>query len=139
LSKFGLFAFIFACLAPWAGVMRDQAGGKWLPADPTISMPVLMAFEILGTALFVLAILMGAVAAVQVALRWSELRGIALALGGLVLAAAGMLGSNIGGSFQGFSGGAGTYDWRLTLVVGVAAIICEIVLALVRPRQAEAA
>jgi len=144
LSKMAIVSLLAACAAPWAGVIGDQAGGSWLPADPTISLPVLLGLEILRYLLYIAAIALGGIAVVQVGLRSRELRGAALAAGGIVLALGGMLGATLGtytpgrpGEFlSGLGGGAGEYDWLLTLVIFLAVILIEVALSLVaRPER----
>lgn len=136
ISRLAILALLAACAAPWAQVARDQAGGPWATADPTKLYPLLWGLEILGLVLFLAAIAVGAISAVQVCLRRAELRGVALAIGGVLLGLGGMMGESLSGSLRPpvrdiltqMGGGAGVYNPQTTLIVAVAVIVLEIVL-----------
>jgi hypothetical protein len=146
LSKFAVIAVVGGALAPWLQVLRDGAGGKWVPADPTISYLVLTAFDSLSQVLFVAAIALGLVALAQVAVRGKELKGAALALGGLVLGAAGMLSTvfadqtppGLRDAVEAIGGGSGAYKPITTVIIVAAVILIEVLLSMAGGGQPEA-
>ena len=138
LSRFAVVSLVAAAIAPSLQVLRDSAGGKWLPADPAQSFIIGMALDYGAMLLALLGIVLGLLAIAQVALRSWDLRGAALAAGGFVLAAAGVLGSMYSSLFGGrvgevlekTTGEGGHYDWRVTAVVVVAVVVIEVALVL---------
>jgi hypothetical protein len=140
LSKLAVFALLAAAIAPSMQVLRDAAGGRWIPADPAQSRIALTVLDSGAVLLFIAAIIAGLIALAQVIGR-PELRGGALAVGALILAVAGMcsgvLGITLGGSLGELlpmmGGGGGVYFWGATAVVAGAAIVAEIVIAAASP------
>jgi hypothetical protein len=147
LSKLAVIALLAGALAPSLQVLRDSAGGRWVPADPSVSYLVLTAFDMLSQLLFVAAIALGLVALAQVAVRASELRGAALGLGGLVLGAAGMLSTvfadrtpvKLRDMVEAMGGGAGVYKPITTVIIVAAVILIEILLSMTGGGQPEVA
>lgn len=136
LSRLAVLALIAASIAPSMQVQRDLAGGRYfgtLAKNPMF----LMGLDVGANVLFAIAIIAGIVALAQV-IRRSDLRGGALAVGGLVLALGGMASSTYGSSLEGragellraMGGGSETYVWRTTVIVLGAAVLSEIVLIL---------
>ena len=147
LSRFAVIALLAACAAPWMQVLRDGAGGKWAPSDPAVLFAILTGFDVLGLAFFVIAILLGAVALMQVLVNRSTLRGWALALGGLMLGLGGMMSERLEAMLRGtpaadvvagMAGGAGIYNWVLTAVIVVEVVVIEIMLGIGGRGPAEA-
>src|SRR5574340_1620058 len=136
LSRFALIALIGGAAAPWFQVLRDSAGGRFVPADPSMSYIFLTVFDALGLLLPVLAVALGLVALAQVATRSKVLRGAGLALGGLVMGAAGLLcsvfpdliPSGARDFVEAMGGSTGTYQPVTTIIVVAAAIVIELVL-----------
>jgi len=147
LSKIAVFALIAAAIAPSMQVLRDSAGGHWVSADPAKSYLVLTILDSGATVLLLAAIVAGLIALAQVVVRSGELRGAALAVGGLILGVGGMLGSMYGNAMSGaagevlsaMGGGGGIYVWQTTAVMAGAAIVAEIVVSLVTAPAASAA
>ncbi len=147
LSKLAVIALLAGALAPSLQVLRDSAGGRWVPADPSVSYLVLTAFDMLSQLLFVAAIALGLVALAQVAVRAKELRGAALGLGGLVLGAAGMMSTvfasqtplKLRDAVEAIGGGSGVYKPITTVIVVAAVILIEIMLSMTGGGQPEAA
>lgn len=141
LSRLAVFALLAAAVAPLLQVLRDMAGGPLLARFAGRSYLFLMGLDTGATVLFAAAIIASIVALAQV-LRRSDLRGGALAVGGLLLAVAGMaagtyavfMPGNAGALLRAFGGGGDSYVWETTVIVLATAVVCEIVLAFVRPR-----
>jgi len=146
LSKIAVFALIAGAIAPSLQVLRDSAGGHWLSADPAKSYLVLTILDSGATVLLLAAIVAGLVALAQVISR-PNLRGGALAVGGLILGVGGMAGSMYGNAMSGpagevlsaMGGGGGIYVWQTTAVIAGAAIVAEIVVSLATAPAASAA
>ena len=143
LSRLAVFALLAAALAPSLQVLRDQAGGPLFAHLPGKGYLLLMVLDTGATVLFVAAAIAGVVALAQVLIR-SDLRGGALAVGGLLLAVGGMaagtyatfMPGQAGILIRAFGSGGDSYVWQTTVIVLAAAVVCEIVLAFVRPRPA---
>jgi len=142
LSRLAVFALLAAALAPTLQVQRDFAGGPLLLRFTGPSYLLLMGLDTAANVLFVAAVIASIVALAQVILR-PDLRGGALAVAGLLLAVGGVVGGTYAALMRGqagvllraMGGGAGVYIWQTTVIVLAAAVVCEIVLAFVRPRQ----
>jgi hypothetical protein len=150
LSRLAVFALLAAALAPSLQVLRDQAGGPLFAHlaikthfFATKGYLFLMVLDTGATVLFVAAAIAAVVALAQVLIR-SDLRGGALAVGGLLLAVGGMaagtyatfMPGQAGILIRAFGSGGDSYVWQTTVIVLAAAVVCEIVLAFVRPRPA---